>query len=250
LIGILKFLTNVCNLTILMNDSYSAGPYYSKPVIFNSSLVTILLIAILYFVLAKTGFLFTSVSNSIAPIFLATGLGLAAVLILGHNALLGIWLGSFFANIAHLFFLKEPFKQSISLSLVVGCSIATGAMLAAGVSAFLVRHFCKEEHALHSGKNVLILLIVGSITYATIATTFGVLGLSLGGYAPWKQFVYSWWTWWLSDTVGAVVLTPFILAWYYNDSFKINFSNTIELIVLCGFTILLCIIVFFSTGGS
>ncbi|WP_223256119.1 hypothetical protein [Flavobacterium laiguense] len=127
-------------------------------------------------------------------IFLATGLGLASVLIVGHNALLGIWLGSFFSNVVHLFYLKQPFEQSISLSLIVGFFIAIGAMLGAGVSAFLVRHFCKEEHALHSGKNVLILLIVGSITYAAIAAAFGVLGLSLGGYAPWEQFVYSWWT--------------------------------------------------------
>jgi PAS domain S-box-containing protein len=231
-----------------MNNTHSAVSYHSRRSILNSSVATNLVIAILYFVLAKTGFLFTSPSNNIAPIFLATGLGLAAVLILGRNALLGIWFGSFFANVIHLFFLVKPFEQSITLSSIVSICIATGAMLGAGVGAFLLRYFCKEEHALHSGKNVLILLTISSMTYATITTTFGTLSLSLGGYAPWEQFAHSWWTWWLSDAVGAIVLAPFILAWYYKDSFKINFSSIIELIVLGAITVLLCIVVFFQQG--
>lgn len=231
-----------------MNNNYPANTYYSKFYILNTSLTTILVIAILYFALGTTCFFFTSPSSNIAPFFLATGLGLAAVLILGNNAMLGIWLGSFFANVVYLFFFTKWLQQSIPIALFVCSCIATGAMLSAGVSAFFIRHFCKEKHALYSGKNVLILLIVGSITYATIAATFGVIGLSLAGYISWELFIYSWGTWCLSDTVGIILLTPFILSWSYKDSFSINVSNALELIALVGLTILLCVIIFFKQG--
>jgi len=218
----------------------------SKPLILNSPLITILVIALLYFALAKTGFLFTSSTNTIAPIFLATGLGLASVLILKRVALAGIWLGSFFANVIHLYPLLPELPALIPF--IVSAIIATGATLGAGTAGLLIKLFCKEVNVLHIGKNILILLLIAPTAYSVIAAGFGVLSLNFAGYTEWDNFIYSFGTWWLSDTVGCMLLAPFILAWYYKDSYKIKSSNAIELILLISTTILISILVFFQQG--
>jgi PAS domain S-box-containing protein len=227
-----------------MNLDPNLNPQNSKPLILNSSLITIMAIVLLYIALAKMGFLFTAPPNNIAPIFLATGLGLAGTLILGKNALIGIWIGSFFSNLIHL--LTLPSQHTYITTITISILIATGSMLGAGISSNIIQRFCKDKNALYNGKNVLILLLLGSTIYPIIAATIGVTSMIIGDYATWEHFAYSLGTWWLSDAVGIIVLTPFILAWYYKDPYKINIQNSLELSFLGGITLLLCTIIFFQ----
>lgn len=229
-----------------MNLDQYLNPKNSKPLILNSSLATITTIALLYCLLAQTGFLFTAPPNNIAPIFLATGLGLAATIILGNTALIGIWFGSFFSNSIHL--LTIPSEHNYFTTVGISALIATGTILGAAISCNLVQRACKNENTLHNGNNVLILLLLGSNVYSIIAATVGVISLIIGNYTTWEHFAYSWGTWWLSDSVGVIVLTPSILAWYYKDNYKINLQNSLELGLLGGTTILLCYIIFFQLG--
>ncbi len=61
--------------------------------------VAILGVAAVYAVVAKASFLFTIPPGNISPIFPAAGVALAAVMIMGRKALIGVWLGSFAANV-------------------------------------------------------------------------------------------------------------------------------------------------------
>ncbi|MBF0530233.1 MAG: MASE1 domain-containing protein, partial [Deltaproteobacteria bacterium] len=56
-------------------------------------------VAAVYAVVAKVSFLLTIYPGNITPIFPSAGLALAAVMVMGRNALIGVWLGSFAANI-------------------------------------------------------------------------------------------------------------------------------------------------------
>jgi hypothetical protein len=71
--------------------------------ILNSSPVAILAVAVVYAVAAKASFLFTIPPGNVSPIFPAAGIALAAVMILGRPALIGVWLGSFAANAISFF---------------------------------------------------------------------------------------------------------------------------------------------------
>jgi hypothetical protein len=73
-------------------------PEYSLPRILNSPPVAIAAVATMYAVVAKVSFLITIPPGNVSPIFPAAGIALAAVMILGRNALVGVWLGSFIAN--------------------------------------------------------------------------------------------------------------------------------------------------------
>jgi PAS domain S-box-containing protein len=226
-----------------MNDGETK--VYSTLRILDSSLVAILAIAVVYAVVAKASFLFTIPPGNVSPIFPSAGIALAAVMILGRKALLGVWLGSFAANAISFFDGTVPSVHGVLPDLLVAASIGIGAMTCAGAGAFLVRRFCKGEYPLNSGWNVLLLVAAGALGCCIISSTFGVFSLSLGGYIPWEGFGYSWITWWVGDAAGAIVAAPLILAWHHPHPFRKNLWRTTEAAVLGGATLLLCLFVFF-----
>jgi len=79
-----------------------------------------------------------------------------------------------------------------------------------------------------------------------LSPTCGLLGLALGGYVPWEHFGYSWLTWWVGDTAGAIVVAPLILAWHFQHSFKKKSWLMLEMALLGMVTLLLCIFVLFQ----
>lgn len=207
--------------------------------------VDILAVAAVYAVVAKVSFLFTIPPGNITPIFPAAGLALAAVMIMGRNALIGIWLGSFTANIISFVDGSMPSVESGLPNLLIGAFIGLGAMSGAAAGASLVQRLCKDEHPLQSGRNVLILVTVGGLGCCLISLTIGVLSLALGGNIPWERFGYSWVTWWGGDAVGALVAAPLFLAWQYRHPFYKNAWRIPEALVLGGATLLACFFVFF-----
>jgi PAS domain S-box-containing protein len=218
---------------------------YSMPRFFNSSPAAILAVAIAYALVAKVSFLFTIPPGNVSPVFPAAGIALAAVMILGRRALIGVWLGSFAANTMSFSHGAVSSVHTVLPALLVGTFIGLGAVAGAGMGAFLVRRFCRDEQPLYSGWNVLVLVAVGALGCCIISPTFGVVSLSLGGYIPWEQFGYSWITWWAGDATGAIVAAPLILAWHHPHPFRRNFWRIIEAAVLGIVTLLLCFVVFF-----
>jgi PAS domain S-box-containing protein len=203
-------------------------------------------IAIVYAVVARASFLVTIPPGNISPIFPAAGIALAAVLIMGRSALIGVWLGSFLANMFFFVITTIPSVHSTLQTFLIASFIGIGAISGAGASAFLVNYICKGEHPLYSGWNVLMLAVVGGLGGCMISPTIGVLSLSFGGYVPWERFGYSWLTWWVGDAIGAIITAPFFLAWHQPYPFHHTSRHFLEAAVLGIVTILLCLFVFFQ----
>jgi PAS domain S-box-containing protein len=218
-----------------------------KPGVLDSSLVTIPAVAILYAVVAKLSFLHTIAPGNISPIFPSAGIALAAVMILGRKALVGVWLGSFASNAVSFFDGTVPFVHPGLPAVLTAAVIATGAASGAGVGALLVRRFCQQEHPLNSGWGVLTLVLVGALVCSVVSATLGVFSLSLAGYLPWERFGYSWGTWWAGDATGTIVAAPLLLAWHQPHPFQRSGWRIAEATVLGGMTSGLCFFVFFRT---
>jgi len=131
--------------------------------ILHSAPVVILTVGSAYALAAKASFLFTIPPGNVSPIFPAAGIALAAVMILGRKALLGVGLGSFTANAQSLFAGTVGAAHAVWPTLTVAAAIGVGAMCGAGAGAFLVRLSCKGEPPLSSGWNVLMLVSVGAL---------------------------------------------------------------------------------------
>lgn len=172
-------------------------------------------LAVVYAVVAKASFCFTIPPGNISPVFPVAGVALAAVLLLGRKALLGVSLGSFAANT--ISFVDGSVSSGLArpLDLLVGGCIGHGAMAGAAAGSFLVRRFCRGEDPLHSGKNVLVLVLLVGLGCCLISPTVGVMSLALNGKVPWSQFGDSWVTRWVGDASGALNRIPIVAVTSY-----------------------------------
>jgi PAS domain S-box-containing protein len=229
-----------------MKSINSLTSLYSKPSILRSTPIVVLVVATIYVFLFKISFLITINPGTVSPIFLAAGFAFASVLILERKALIGIWIGSFYSNI----FLDIDFahldKTHLLTLLPIAFFISIGTVIASITGTLIVTRLCKKEHPLNNGQNVLILLILGTISYSTITSLIGVISLTLHGSISAEQFWYTYKTWWLGDAIGIILITPLILSWFLKDSFNKKKINFFELILYGLATILLCFGVFFQ----
>jgi PAS domain S-box-containing protein len=229
-----------------MKSFNSLTSLYSKPSVFRSTPIVVFVVATLYIILVKISFLITIEPGTVSPIFFAAGFAFATVLILGRKALIGIWIGSFYSNAFFETNISNLDKTQFLTHLPIGFFISIGTVIASITGTIIVTRLCKKEHPLNNGKNVLTLLILGPISYSTITSLIGVISLTLYGTISTEQFWYTYKTWWLGDSIGIILITPFMLSWSLKDSLNKNNFKYFELTLYGLATILLCFGIFFQ----
>ena len=168
-------------------------------------LAEILAIALAYVATAKLGFLVAIPPGNVTSVWPPSGLALATALVFGYRSGLGIWLGSFSAN-------TWFFTQSITLSAataVLASSIATGSTLQALFAAFLIKRLVgttRPERLF----DVIKFLGIAAVS-CLIASFWGVMTLVLAGLVSLGNYPYAWFTWWLGDLAGILVIAPPLL---------------------------------------
>ncbi len=158
------------------------------------------LIGIIYFLVAKGGLFLASINPSATPIWPATGLALAAVLIGGYRVWPAILLAAFAAN------------AITAGSLATSIAIGIGNTLEALIGAWLVNRWCSGRACFATPVGVARFSLIGVVPTALCAT-IGVGSLALAGFAEWSKFGSIWLTWWLGDLAGALVIAPVIIFW-------------------------------------
>src|SRR5207247_103228 len=174
----------------------------------SKSLLIILLTAAAYLNAARLGLaLAMPPAYKATAVWPASGIALAALLLFGSRAWPGIFLGAFIANFWD-YFSSSTF--SLSAHLAVSASIAVASTAQALFCAFLLKRWIGNEGPLDRSANVF--RFVGIVPFAcVVAATIGVTTMVLAGFAQWADYSFNWWTWWLGDTVGILVITPLIL---------------------------------------
>nr|BFE86056.1 hypothetical protein GCM10020093_086570 [Planobispora longispora] len=158
-------------------------------------------LAILYAVTAQTVFALASVHTSISPIWLPSGLAVAAAVLYGYRALPAILLGAF------------AFNASTDIPLWVAALIAAGNTLEAAAAGWLLRlsGFRRPADRI---RDVLALVGLAGLAATAVSATVGVTALWAGGVIPAAEAVSSWILWWFGDAIGVMTLTPVLLvAW-------------------------------------
>ncbi len=164
-------------------------------------IVTLAVVAAIYFALAKLGLRLASVNPSTSPIWPASGLALAAVLLGGLRVWPAILIGAFAAN------------ATTAGTLESSAAIALGNTLEALVGGFLIGRWSGGAQTFTTPARIAKFALV-SVGPATVTSaTIGVLTLCVAGLAQWTNFAPIWVTWWLGDAAGALVVTPVIVLW-------------------------------------
>ena len=165
-----------------------------------------------YFIAGKLGLLLANVHASVSPVWPATGVALAALLVWGIDLWRVVFIGAFLVNITAAL----PADTSIFLRIIQAFGIAGGNTLEAVTAVWLVNHFAGGRAAFQKVANVFrYTFLAGSVSTA-VSATIGTLTLLACGLLHGHMYPATWLTWWLGDMIGAAVVAPLILLWGAN----------------------------------
>lgn len=175
------------------------------------SLGQALIIAAAYFATGKLGLLLAIPPGYATAVWLPSGVALVGVLLFGYRACFGVVLGSFLVNIGISF--DSSNADAIIRSSAIAGSIAAGAALQAAAGTFLVRRFVGFPNALDNEREVGKFLALGGPASCLVNASWSVSTLFLAGAVSANDFLFHWWTWWVGDSIGVLIVTPLVLAW-------------------------------------
>ncbi len=165
-------------------------------------LAVIAALAAVYVGAAKLGFALAYVHPSATPLWPPTGISIAALLLFGPWAWPGIFIGAFVANVW------------ISGAIAPSLGIALGNTLEAVVAAWLVTRFAGGSHAFERARDIFRFAGLAAAASTLLSATIGPTSLCLAGLARWADFWSIWFTWWLGDASGALLVAPLLLVWF------------------------------------
>ncbi|MFF4829949.1 MASE1 domain-containing protein [Streptomyces sp. NPDC001312] len=156
-------------------------------------------VAALYFASGKLGLLQNLVGDEVTPLWPASGVALASLLLLGPRIWPGIALGVFLIYIT----LTTPIPAVLV--------IMAGDTLAPLCSYALLRR-AGFRTRMDRLRDALALVFLGAFTGMLISATVGTSTLHLAHELPAVGFWPTWWVWWTGDAMGILVVTPALLA--------------------------------------
>ena len=91
--------------------------------------------------------------------------------------------------------------------------VAVGNTLEALLGAFLLRRVVRFRPALDRLRDVLGLVILAAGLSPLVSATIGVTSGWWGGLISPASYGQAWWTWWLGDAMGALIVAPLVFVW-------------------------------------
>ncbi|HSD08709.1 MASE1 domain-containing protein [Flavobacterium sp.] len=215
---------------------------YHTPFFLKSSLFRIILVAFVFNVLAFLSFRITVSPDNLSPIFPDVGFALAAVLIIGRKALLGVWAGSFVANMFSFWDVCKMLDKTLLETILASLSVATGVVIGVAISSYLINLINKGDYPLKSGFSVITFLGI-SVLYCGICSLLCVAAISFWELSTPNHFISNWTTLWKGDLIGTILIAPFLLSWFYRHHIKIIATSLFEAISLGLATVLVCVLI-------
>lgn len=166
-----------------------------------SVIFTIGILALVYYVTGRLGLSLASVHPSATAIWAPAGIALAALMLWGYRVWPGIFLGAFLANVTT----TPVFFTSLG--------IATGNTLSGVFGAWLVNRLANGRQTFDRVRHVFLFSFLAGMVSTTVSATFGVISLCMGGQADWSGFNAIWFTWWLGDAAGNLIVAPLLILW-------------------------------------
>jgi PAS domain S-box-containing protein len=196
----------------------------------------ILLMVGIYYASAWAGLLLTYKNTNITPVWPPSGVALAALLIAGYSIWPGIILGAFLVHV--VVFLAN--QADVYTALVASFIISIGNTLSALLGYFLLKKmpqhvisFSKVKYVLAFTLVVLTMCLVSSVIGATVICT---------SQNSCDQYPLIWFTWWLGDVTGILIVAPLLLSWVKYFEIKWQWNQNIVGIIF------LYLVIFFFGG--
>ncbi|MCE3280026.1 MAG: sensory transduction histidine kinase [Bacteroidetes bacterium] len=172
-----------------------------------SNLGLSLVVALSYYILVRTGMLFSFQNSSLTPVWPISGIAFAVVLIYGVRIIPGIILGALatdiivftgagVADIYTALWVSVLKTIGITMELLIGCALLKR------VPERIIG-FERVKAVFEFGLAVLFMCLASA--------TAGPTALCLSGIAQWTAFPSLWLGWWLGNIAGILTITPLIV---------------------------------------
>src|SRR5262245_21980927 len=159
------------------------------------------LLCVIYVGTAALGLSLDAVSGIATVVWPPTGIALAALTLYGARFWPGIALGALLINI----WAGAPvFSAS---------GVAVGNTLEAQLGAFLLHRVVRFRPVLDRLQDVLGLVILAAGLSPLVSASIGVTSGWWGGLIPAASYGKAWWTWWLGNAMGALIVAPLVFVW-------------------------------------
>ncbi|MBU0985867.1 MAG: PAS domain S-box protein [Proteobacteria bacterium] len=164
-----------------------------------------------YFVAGKLSLLLAIPPGYATAVWPPAGIALVGILLFGNRVWPGVFLGSFLINILTPFDATHAVAKLTSLALPAG--IAFGAVLQALAGAALIRRFAGFPISFDRVQDILKVMFLGGPLSCLVNATIGVASLLFAGVIQADTGLTNWWTWWIGDTIGVLVVIPMVSVW-------------------------------------
>jgi len=191
-------------------------------------------VALLYLLLGLLVHQSFKTLGAVSIIWPGSGLALAVQLIGGRRYIWGVCLGSLILNAA----------SSSSLWVIGG--ITTANVMEAFVAVRLVSRNGHPITSLRTISDYLKLGILGGIIAGAIGACIGAFSLLHAGIITSDYLTRTLLHWWMGDTLGILLVTPFVLSWHQKWLKAIAINKLFESLLLISITLLVGQIVFFE----
>ncbi|MGI5505999.1 MASE1 domain-containing protein [Lentzea sp. CA-135723] len=162
------------------------------------TVATIAVVALAYFATAQVGLVLALVQGQVTPLWLPTGISVAALLMFGHRIWPGVALGAFAANV------------SLTAPLFSAVLITAGNTAAPLLAWYLLTRFGFRP-AIDRLKDALLLVFAGALGAMLVSALVGTLALRIGGVIAWRDVPAVMSVWWTGDAMGVLVFAPLLL---------------------------------------
>jgi PAS domain S-box-containing protein len=168
--------------------------------------IEVLVVAILYYAAARLGLLLAFEQTNATPVWPPSGIAFAAVLLRGYRVWPGIMLGAFLANV--VVFTANHVADGftiVAVSLVIGLGNTLEAIVGRALLGRLIGRFTRTE-------DVFTLTTVALVA-CSLNASIGPTAIELAGLAPSTSYGTIWFTWWLGDAAGILLVAPLLITW-------------------------------------
>ncbi|WP_341645014.1 EAL domain-containing protein [Thauera sp. SDU_THAU2] len=146
-----------------------------------------------------------------SPVFPPAGIALSALLIYGFGVWPAVFTGAF---VVELMAEQILLDSGMDISPALQCMLAATVTLQALAGAWLAQKTIGFPNRLDSPRPIVRFIVIVAPLSALLAPTLALPLLHGSGQFPVSEWFFSWWSWWLGDTIGIIVAAPLMFVFF------------------------------------
>lgn len=189
-------------------------------------------LAACYLVAGRLSLRLAFVSPTATPVWPPSGIAIAALALFGLELWPAITLAAF----------AVAFGAAPSVTAAAG--IALGNTCEAVIGAYAVRRWGGPAAVFRDGRALFAFIVLAAGGATAVSAGAGTLATVAGGGAPWSAAGAIWFTWWLGDAAGALLVAPLAFAWAPAHADELPASRIPELALVTAVNVIVAALVF------